>query len=67
MKLKPALPENTFELREDALPTETDADPWGKIMVYRKDIGWTVIDLKSVYSFYNDLKHTHWTYTPEKP
>ena len=33
MKLKPKLPENTFELNEDSLPTPADADPWGKIMV----------------------------------
>ncbi len=67
MKLKPALPENVFILKEDFLPTESDTDPYGKVMVYRKDVGWTVIDLKSVYSFFKDLHHTHWTFTPERP
>ena len=67
MKLKPKLPENTFELNEDSLPTPADADPWGKIMVWRKDVGWTVIELKSVYHFFKDLKHTYWTFTPDTP
>ena len=66
MKLKP-LPENTFILNEDSLPTQSDTDPHGKVMVYRKDVGWTVTELKSVYSFFKNLKHTHWTYTPDTP
>ena len=67
MKLKPYLPENTFILNEDALPKEHHTDRFGKVMVFRKDIGWTVIELKSVYSFFKDLKHTHWTFTPDTP
>ena len=41
----------------------SDADPWGKIMVFRKDVGWTVIQLHDVVQFIT-MKHTHWTYTP---
>jgi len=67
MKLKPYLPENTFILNEDSLPKEHHTDRFGKVMVFRKDIGWTVIELKSVYSFFKDLKHTHWTFTPDTP
>tara|TARA_X000001036_G_C20383682_1_gene685704 strand:+ start:338 stop:547 length:210 start_codon:yes stop_codon:yes gene_type:complete len=67
MKLKPYLPENTFILNEDSLPKEHHTDRFGKVMVFRKDVGWTVIDLKSVYSFFKDLKHTHWTFTPDTP
>ena len=67
MKLKPTLPENIFILNEDSLPTESDTDPNGKVMVYRKDVGWTVTELKSVYSFFKNLKHTHWTFTPDRP
>ena len=52
MKLKPYLPENTFVLNEDSLPKEHHTDRFGKVMVFRKDIGWTVIELKSVYSFF---------------
>ncbi len=39
MKLKPLLPENTFILNEDSLTTQSDADPYGKVMVFRKDVG----------------------------
>lgn len=67
MKLKPTLPENIFMLNEDQLPTEKDSDPNEKVMVYRKDAGWLVCDLKSVYSYCKDLKFTHWTFTPEVP
>ena len=49
MKLKPLLPENTFILNEDSLPTQSDADPYGKVMVFRKDVGWTV---SSIYRSY---------------
>ena len=51
MKLRPVLPENTFILNEDSLPTQSDADPYGKVMVFRKDVGWTVIPLQTLYSF----------------
>jgi len=67
MKLKPYLPENTFILNEDSLPKEHHTDRFGKVMVFRKDVGWTVIVLKSVYSFFKDMKHTHWTFTPDTP
>ncbi len=67
MKLKPYLPENTFILNEVSLPKEHHKDRFGKVMVFRKDIGWTVIELKSVYSFFKDLKHTHWSFTPDTP
>ena len=68
MKLKSTtfLPENIFELQENNLPKESDSDPWGKVMVYKKDTGWSVIDVNSVYAFYKHLNHTHWTFTPEK-
>ena len=33
MKLKP-IPENTFILNEDSFPTQSDADPYGKVMVF---------------------------------
>ena len=39
MKLRPVLPENVFKLTEDSLPTQSDVDPHGKVMVYRKDVG----------------------------
>ena len=66
MKLKPLLPENTFILNEDSLPTQSDADPYGKVMVFRKDVGWTVVQLPEVIQ-YVAMKHTHWTFTPETP
>ena len=66
MKLKPALPENVFKLSEDSLPTQSDVDPHGKIMVYRKDVGWSIIQLTDVIQFLA-MKHTHWTFTPETP
>jgi len=67
MKLKFTLPENIFILDKDSLPKESDTDPYGNIMVYQKDRGWYVISLKSTYTFYEDLKYTHWTFTPELP
>jgi hypothetical protein len=67
MKLKPTLPENTFELNTNSLPTSKDTDPWGKIMVFRKDVGWSCISLDSLITFFEDLKFTHWTFTPEIP
>ena len=65
MKLKP-LPENTFILNEDSLPTQSDTDSYGKVMVYRKDVGWTVVPLPEVIQDVA-MKHTHWTFTPETP
>ena len=66
MKLKPYLPENTFILSEDSLPKEHDTDRFGKIMVFRKDIGWSVISQTDAVQFLA-MKHTHWTYTPDTP
>ena len=66
MKLRPVLPENTFILNEDSLPTQSDADPYGKVLVFRKDVGWSVIPLHDVVQFIT-MKHTHWTYTPYFP
>ena len=66
MKLKPTLPENTFILNEDSLPTSADADPWGKIMVFRKDVGWSMIQQTDAVQFLA-MKHTHWTFTPSYP
>ena len=67
LKPKPYLPEDVFIMEDENLPKEHHTDRFGKVMVFRKDIGWTVIELKSVYSFFKDLKHTHWTFTPERP
>ena len=66
MKLKPTLPENTFILNEDSLPTSADADPWGKIMVFKKDVGWSAIQQTDAVQFLA-MKHTHWTFTPSYP
>ena len=66
MKLKPYLPENTFILSEDSLPKEHDTDRFGKVMVFRKDIGWSVISQPEAVQFLA-MKHTHWTYTPDTP
>ncbi len=66
MKLKPTLPENTFLLNEDSLPTTADTDPWGKVMVFRKDVGWSIIQQTDAVQFLA-MKHTHWTFTPETP
>ncbi len=69
MKLKPKsppLPENVFTLNEDSLPTLADADPWGKIMVWRKDVGWSIIQQTDAVQFLA-MKHTHWTFTPSYP
>ena len=66
IKVPPYLPENTFILNADDLPKEHDTDRFGKIMVFRKDIGWTVIPLADTIQ-YLAMKHTHWTFTPDTP
>ena len=35
-------------------------------MVFRKDVGWTVIPLADAVQ-YLEMKHTHWTFTPDTP
>ena len=67
MKLKPYLPEDVFILEDENLPKEHHTDRFGKVMVFRKDIGWSVIVLKDVYTYFKHMKHTHWTYTPDTP
>ena len=37
-----------------------------KIMVFRKDVGWTVIQHSEAIQFLA-MKHTHWTFTPDFP
>ena len=66
MKLRSTLPENVFILNEDSLPTLADSDPWGKIMVWRKDVGWSIIQHSEALQFVA-MKHTHWTFTPTFP
>ena len=61
------LPENIFPLDIDNLPDTTQADPFGKIMVYQEDNGWILIDPEEVEDFHNLYKCTHWTYTPDLP
>jgi|TARA_R100001079_G_scaffold91664_1_gene54236 hypothetical protein len=67
MKLKPYLPEDVFILEDENLPKEHHTDRFGKVMVFRKDVGWSVIVLKDVYTYFKHMKHTHWTYTPDTP
>tara|TARA_R100001086_G_C11721449_1_gene227032 strand:- start:8 stop:217 length:210 start_codon:yes stop_codon:yes gene_type:complete len=67
MKLKPYLPEDVFIMEDENLPKEHHTDRFGKVMVFRKDIGWSVIVLKDVYTYFKHMKHTHWTYTPDTP
>ena len=51
MKLRPVLYQKILlYLNEDSLPTQSDADPYGKVMVFRKDVGWTVIPLTDAYT-----------------
>ena len=66
MKLKPKLPENTFYLNEDSLPKEHHTDRFGKVMVFRKDVGWSTIQQTDAVQFLA-MKHTHWTFTPSYP
>ena len=58
MKLRPVLPENTFILNEDSLPTQSDADPYGKVMVFREDVGWTVVQLPRSYTVCGNETYT---------
>ena len=67
LKPKPYLPEDVYILSDDELPKEIHTDRFDKVMVFRKDVGWSVIPLKDVYSYFKDLKHTHWTFTPDTP
>ena len=67
MKLKPYLPEDVFIMEDENLPKEHHTDRFGKVMVFRKDLGWSVIVLKDVYTYFKHMKHTHWTYTPDTP
>ena len=66
MKLKPKtyLPEDVYILSDEELPKEIHTDRFDKVMVFRKDIGWSVIPLKDVYTYFKHMKHTHWTFTP---
>ena len=41
-----------------------DTDPWGKVMVFRKDVGWSIIQQTDAVQFLA-MKHTHWTFTPD--
>ena len=66
MKLKPYLPEDVYILSDDELPKEIHTDRFDKVMVFRKDVGWTVIPLTDAVQFLA-MKHTHWTFTPSYP
>jgi len=67
MKLKPYLPEDVFIMEDENLPKEHHTDRFGKVMVFKKDLGWSVVVLKDVYTYFKHMKHTHWTYTPDTP
>jgi len=67
LKPKPYLPEDVYILSDEELPKEIHTDRFGKVMVFRKDIGWTVIQLKEVYTYFKHMNHTHWTFTPDTP
>ena len=67
LKPKPYLPEDVYILSDEELPKEIHTDRFNKVMVFRKDIGWTVIPLKDVYTYFKHKKHTHWTFTPDTP
>ena len=67
LKPKPYLPEDVYILSDEELPKEIHTDRFDKVMVFRKDIGWSVIPLKDVYTYFKHMKHTHWTFTPETP
>ena len=67
LKPKPYLPEDVYILSDEELPKEIHTDRFGKVMVFRKDIGWTVIQLKEVYTYFKHMNNTHWTFTPDTP
>ena len=67
LKPKPYLPEDVYILSDEELPKEIHTDRFDKVMVFRKDIGWSVIPLKDVYTYFKHMKHTHWTFTPDIP
>ena len=52
LKPKPYLPEDVYILSDEELPKEIHTDRFGKVIVFRKDIGWTVILLKEVYTYF---------------
>ena len=66
LKPKPYLPEDVFILSDEELPKEHHTDRFGKVMVFRKDVCWTVIPLPDAVQFLA-MKHTHWTFTPSYP
>ena len=66
LKPKPYLPEDVYILSDEELPKEIHTDRFGKVMVFRKDVGWTVIPLADAVQ-YLAMKHTHWTFTPDTP
>ena len=66
LKPKPYLPEDVYILSDEELPKEHHTDRFGKVMVFRKDVGWTVISLADAVQ-YLAMKHTHWTFTPDTP
>ena len=67
LKPKPYLPEDVYILSDEELPKEIHTDRFEKVMVFRKDIGWTVIPLKEVYTYFKHMNYTHWTFTPDTP
>ena len=67
LKPKPYLHEDVYILSDEELPKEIHTDRFNKVMVFRKDIGWTVIPLKDVYTYFKHMNHTHWTFTPDTP
>ena len=67
LKPKPYLPEDVYILSDEELPKEIHTDRFDKVMVFRKDIGWSVILLKEVYTYFKHMKYTHWPFTPDTP
>ena len=67
LKPKPYLPEDVYILSDEELPKEIHTDRFDNVMVFRKDIGWSVIPLKDVYTYFKHMKHTHWTFTTDTP
>ena len=66
LKPKPYLPEDVFILSDDELPKEIHTDRFDKVMVFRRDVGWTTIQQTDAVQFLA-MKHTHWTFTPDFP